>query len=231
MTDLNAALRNRTGSSPLAVVNSAKGWIGEIGTAGHLDRMLHDDPDRHVLHDVRLSSEDRKCQIDHLIVAPGRLIVLETKNYEGVVVRDGRDRWAIVSHEMNVTPIGSPSAQVTRAAVILDRIMEDAGTSVVVNPVVVFGPLSIVRLAPVPGAPTVVVHSRLGDWLRDLVAATIPREAADRTLVEAVLRTISRQTGPLTQHGRVATPSGSSAPEAAGPRPSTPIDHRTRTTT
>lgn len=55
-----------------------KGWIGEKRVRDALDRsgFLH-------LHDVYLPSRDGVTQIDHVVLAGGAIVVLETKNYSG----------------------------------------------------------------------------------------------------------------------------------------------------
>lgn len=187
---LTSAVGHPAGSSLRSITNSMKGWVGEVWTAAPIDRKFHDHPHMHVLHDVRLSLGGRSCQIDHLIITPRRIVVLETKNYEGIVIRDGQDRWAIVSYEMNVTHIRSPSDQVRRAAGILDGILERVGIRVAVTPTIAFGPLSMLKLSPARGAPPVIAHSHIDDWLRDLVAEDASIEIIDEIVLRDILKAL-----------------------------------------
>jgi len=61
-----------------------RGIQGERDAAFYLNNYLEDDPDRAVLHDLRLSIGDETVQIDHLVVTRGlRMYLLETKNFNG----------------------------------------------------------------------------------------------------------------------------------------------------
>ncbi len=58
-----------------------KGWWGERRLKAALDRMGLEH-----LHDVYLPSRDGATQVDHVVRLPGALLVIETKNYSGLVV-------------------------------------------------------------------------------------------------------------------------------------------------
>lgn len=57
-----------------------KGWFGEKMMAGYLSRL----PEEYtVLNDVILPTETGTTQIDHIVVSPYGVFVVETKNYKG----------------------------------------------------------------------------------------------------------------------------------------------------
>ncbi len=57
-----------------------KGWFGEKVVAGYLRRL----PEGYtVLNDVTLSTDTGTTQIDHIVVSPYGVFVIETKNYKG----------------------------------------------------------------------------------------------------------------------------------------------------
>lgn len=75
-----------------AVLSSAwfKGWIGERRVRGALSSL--DENTYHVLNDVTLPAEDGTTQIDHVVVSPYGVFVIETKNMQGWIF--GRERQA-----------------------------------------------------------------------------------------------------------------------------------------
>ncbi|UZD66724.1 nuclease-related domain-containing protein [Marinobacter sp. AN1] len=78
----------------VAVLNSArfKGWVGEaiVNLSAHflLDRKTY-----HLIRNVTLPTEDRTTQIDHLIVSPYGVFVVETKNMKGWIYGGERQRY------------------------------------------------------------------------------------------------------------------------------------------
>lgn len=78
----------------VAVLKSArfKGWVGEaiVNLSAHflLDRKTY-----HLIRNVTLPSEDGTTQIDHLIVSPYGVFVVETKNMKGWIFGGARQRY------------------------------------------------------------------------------------------------------------------------------------------
>lgn len=78
----------------VAVLNSArfKGWVGEaiVNLSAHflLDRKTY-----HLIRNVTLPTEDGTTQIDHLIVSPYGVFVVETKNMKGWIFGGERQRY------------------------------------------------------------------------------------------------------------------------------------------
>lgn len=75
----------------LAGTPMAKGWIGEIIL--HLClRLLLDRRRYHLFRNVTLPTADGSTQIDHIVVSPHGIFVLETKNYGGWIFGKPRDK-------------------------------------------------------------------------------------------------------------------------------------------
>lgn len=59
------------------------GWFGELWTKQELNKLPKD---RYkVLNDVLLKNGERTCQIDHIVVSPYGIFVIETKQYNGKI--------------------------------------------------------------------------------------------------------------------------------------------------
>lgn len=80
----------------------------------------------HVIHDVVLPGE--KGNIDHIVLGPNGIFVVETKNHKGYITCQG-DWWRQRKIGRRGTPylgnIGSPSKQVKRKAVLLSKIIQN----------------------------------------------------------------------------------------------------------
>lgn len=69
--------------------NIEGGRAGERKMAKQLDEQLAND--HFVLNDLGLQVGSQKCQIDHLVVAPSGMFVIETKNWNGKISGSIRD--------------------------------------------------------------------------------------------------------------------------------------------
>ncbi|MGE0621465.1 MAG: NERD domain-containing protein [Pseudomonadales bacterium] len=70
-----------------------KGFIGELRVRLATDFLL-DGKEYHPLHNVTLRTPDGTTQIDHIVVSPFGLFVIETKNLSGWIFGDARSkRW------------------------------------------------------------------------------------------------------------------------------------------
>lgn len=58
-----------------------KGWFGELGVRLALKRL--DKESFEVLHNITLKTPDATTQIDHIVLGPNGIFVIETKNYKG----------------------------------------------------------------------------------------------------------------------------------------------------
>lgn len=73
--------------------------------------------DHFVLNDLRLKSGREKCWIDHLVVAPSGMFVINTLNWDGKITGDTSKQsytWKIRSPEGKVRPARNPVGRVLR---------------------------------------------------------------------------------------------------------------------
>ena len=101
-----------------AETESMRGAKQEV--ARLLDEKLAND--HYVLNDLRLKVGREKCWIDHLVIAPSGMFVLNTLNWEGKIVGDTGKRtytWQIRSPEGKIRPARNPVGRVMRERRIL----------------------------------------------------------------------------------------------------------------
>ncbi len=96
------------------------GWQGEKQVAKLLSSKLNDD--YYLLNDLYLSGGGG--DIDHIVLSPNGVLVLETKNWSGSVSCNG-DEWQRVG-KRNFS--GSPSRQVKRNAAKIKQIIDNSPT-------------------------------------------------------------------------------------------------------
>ena len=101
----------------------------------YLGRAFRDDPETHVLHDLRLTDPDQPeqtgspgvCQIDHLIVHRWGMFIVETKSVSGTIrVRPdgtGGDQWTRLTNGRE-SGIPSPIQQARRQADFLRAFLQ-----------------------------------------------------------------------------------------------------------
>jgi len=125
----------------LALVSGAGTWgigaEGEETVAQYLNVLGH--PYR-VIHDVVLP--EIGGNIDHIILGPNGIFVIETKNHNGFITCNG-DYWTQRKVGQRGTPylgkIGCPSKQVKRNAISLRNLIRDRlGINLYVNCAIVF---------------------------------------------------------------------------------------------
>ncbi len=103
------------------------GLRGEASVARTLSERL--DASHYLFNDLRVRAGRTRAQIDHLVVGPRGLFVIETKNWRGRVEgRAGADRWT--QNRGDGRPpvsVANPIRQVRRQADILGRVLASAG--------------------------------------------------------------------------------------------------------
>ncbi len=67
-----------------------KGKIGEKGVRGHLSKLPQE---YKVLHDLMLKTATGTSQIDHAVISPYGIFVIETKNYDGWIYGDDHEQY------------------------------------------------------------------------------------------------------------------------------------------
>jgi len=151
------------------------------GAAGeeNVVQMLGSMRDCYIIHDVMLP--DMRGNIDHVVIAPTGLFVIETKNYKGTI-RCTEDIWEVRSHKGRGRPYirmeRNPSRQVRRNAVMLHRFLTDRlGSSPWVNSIVCFtNPQCDIRL----NHPRVPVLRP--EWLQNFILADRQRILSDQEM-------------------------------------------------
>lgn len=92
-----------------------RGIQGERDAAHYLDSYLRDDPDRAVIHDLRISIDGQVAQIDHLVMSRAmHVYLLETKNFGGSVHINEQGEFSVQYSGERVFGIESPIEQSRR---------------------------------------------------------------------------------------------------------------------
>lgn len=117
-------------------MNYQKGIKGENSVIAHLSTL----PDSYYLiNDVKIGSD--RGNIDHIVLGPNGIFVIESKNYSGIIECNG-DKWDRI-YEDKIYEINSPSKQVKRNAMKIKKIIEHTNyrevlSNLWVNGIVVF---------------------------------------------------------------------------------------------
>lgn len=86
-----------------------KGFFGEKNIAARLSQLPSEE--YLVLHDILLESKDKTSQIDHVVVSAYGIFVIETKNYQGLILGQEKDgRFMQILHK-NKYPFLNPILQ------------------------------------------------------------------------------------------------------------------------
>lgn len=148
------------------------GAQGEAQAARQLAEAL--DQTHYLFNDILLRQGLRTAQIDHLVVCPRGIFVIETKNWRGRIEGRGGDPWwTQIKHEGDAPiRLKSPAVQVQRqAAVVAQLLRSSRAVAPAIVPVVAFASPKTELRVDSPDVP--VVH------VRDL-----PRVIAQRGAVE-----------------------------------------------
>lgn len=98
--------------------NEKKGDAAESQMAFYLRRYFSDNSEIHVLNDVYLTLKGEVAQIDHLVITPYRLWIIESKSVSGRLVIQDDGQW-IKRFEEREFGFASPVLQATLQAKIL----------------------------------------------------------------------------------------------------------------
>ena len=102
-----------------------RGLQGERDAAHYLESYLRDDPDRVLLHDLRISVDGQVAQIDHLVMTRGmHVYLLETKNFGGNVHINDRGEFSVEYAGERIFGIESPIEQSRRHEGPLRKLFE-----------------------------------------------------------------------------------------------------------
>jgi len=159
---------------PIYLLRNLRTWnIGAQGEEKVAEYLSHLDGSYSVINDVVLPG--MKGNIDHVIIGPEGVFVIETKNQNGLIRCDG-DSWIRQKIGRRGTPyfgdIGSPSKQVKRNAMLLKSFIQDRfGTSPYVNGLVVFTSENAV-LKIINPTVTVLRPQEIEDFLKNYRSKT-----------------------------------------------------------
>lgn len=85
---------------------------------------MRDDPDRAVLHDLRLSVDGEIAQIDHVVMTRGmHVYLLETKNFGGSVHINAHGEFSVEYSRERIFGIESPIEQSRRHEGVLSKVL------------------------------------------------------------------------------------------------------------
>lgn len=116
------------------------GIEGEIATTKALKRL----PFRYyVCPDVVITNGSRKSQMDHVVVGPNGVFVVETKNHMGVIKGDDNDQAVLqkrktASGTQYASRFYSPMRQVSTHTRVITRLLEQNGFDIAVQGIVYF---------------------------------------------------------------------------------------------
>ncbi len=116
------------------------GIEGEVATTAVLRRLP-----RHyyVCPDVTISGDGHSAQMDHVVVGPNGVFVVETKNHKGVIYGDDEDHALLQKKKTEsgsryAKRFYSPVKQVTTHARVLTRVLVQCGYDIEVQGIVYF---------------------------------------------------------------------------------------------
>jgi len=115
------------------------GQKGEAQVAATLGRDL--DNSYYVLNDIQVRSGFKKAQIDHVVIGPNGVFVIETKNWRGRISGDAADKaWMQKKYDdQPMRRIGNPVLQNRRHAEVVRSLLGSAGLADIrVIPLLVF---------------------------------------------------------------------------------------------
>ena len=107
-----------------------RGREGEIRNSDRLERGLDDD--YFIINDVDLAFGKKKSQIDHVVVGPNGVFVIETKNWHGELIGNENDpTWTQIKEDKNGNIIkiklGNPIVQNLRHVQTTKSILDASG--------------------------------------------------------------------------------------------------------
>ncbi len=105
------------------LLNLKKGIRNEKQIAWLLDFVFKSRKNTLILHDLRLKFDGDVAQIDHLLINPGAIVLLESKYFSQKVEIDPHGNW-VAHYGDRRYPLPSPLEQNNRHKILLQRILE-----------------------------------------------------------------------------------------------------------
>jgi hypothetical protein len=117
---------------------SIKGWIGEKRVANILSTL--DSQDYTLMNDLYLPKENgQTTQIDHLLISPKGIFVIETKNYKGWITGSEHSQYWTQTNYQRKDKLYNPIWQNSGHIKALQSILGDAASELPFHSVIVFG--------------------------------------------------------------------------------------------
>jgi len=175
------------GRTPLSP--EAQSWylgaIGELEVGRLLDRL---DPEWHALHAVPVGT--RGSDIDHVVIGPGGVFTINTKNHDGAKIWVGGHR--ILVNGQRTDHLRNADFEATRAAKTLGAA---AQRTVEVTPILAIVGAKSIQIREKPQRVEVLRAERLARWLERSQQILTPEDVA-ALMRSAVQPTTWSTTGP-----------------------------------
>lgn len=154
-----------------------RGWIGEKKTAIYLWLSLNSKVYQS-FHDIIISSGNGTTQIDHLLVSPYGIFIVETKNRKGWIFgSEDQKRWTQSLYGNNYS-FQNPLRQTFRQKKIISEIL-DLNESIIHTVIYFVGNCKIKT-----ELPDNVMNSRLGKYIKGFKNQVLPPEEIERVVGE-----------------------------------------------
>lgn len=159
------------------IVSLFRGWIGEKKTTFYLWLSLNSKVYRR-FHEVIIPSGNGTTQIDHLLVSPYGLFIVETKNKKGWIFGSkGQKNWTQSLYGNNYS-FQNPIRQTFRQKKILSEFL--GVNELTVHTVTYF----VGKCKFKTELPDNVIRSRLGKYIKQFKDRILPPEEVDRVVGE-----------------------------------------------
>ena len=158
-------------------MNLFRGWFGEKKTTFYLWLSLNSKVYRR-FHDVIIKSKNGTTQIDHLLVSPYGLFIVETKNRKGWIFgSEDQQRWTQSLYGDNYS-FQNPIRQTFRQKKILSEFL--GINESIIHTVIYF----VGNCKFKTQLPDNVIKSRLGKYIKQFKDPVLPPEEIDRIVDE-----------------------------------------------
>ena len=166
-------------------LHRAAGKRGEDLVTRTLQRVLG--PDHTLVTDVRTHSPGHTAQLDHLVLGPQGVILLEVKFWRGAMTRGGAGTWERKSLSRGRARYSSPETQALQHMDVVRQVLRHAGLGrlPVWTAVVLAHPRS--RFSEATGRVPVLRPSELAAWIAGLPTLPNPPDERLRRRVVAVI--------------------------------------------
>ncbi|WP_440999807.1 NERD domain-containing protein [Fodinibius sp. SL11] len=159
------------------IMNLFRGWFGEKKTTFYLWLSLNSKVYRR-FHDVIIKSKNGTTQIDHLLVSPYGLFIVETKNRKGWIFGfEDQQRWTQSLYGDNYS-FQNPIRQTFRQKKILSEFL--GVNESIIHTVIYF----VGNCKFKTQLPDNVIKSRLGKYIKQFKDRVLPPEEIDRIVDE-----------------------------------------------